>query len=43
MSRHLLWGANGNNFTALITALGTKINHPIRASDHIEIMFDNQN
>ena len=42
MLRHLLWGANGNNFTTLITALGTKINHPIRTADHIEVVFDHQ-
>ena len=40
---HLLWGANGNNLTALITTLGAKINHPIRTTDHIKIVFDHQN
>jgi len=42
VSRHLLRGANGNDLTALVAALRTKIYHPIRATDHIEVVLDHK-
>ena len=39
MFSYLFWGANGNNFTAPVPPLGTQIDDPVGAADHVEVVF----
>ena len=42
ISRYLLGGSRGHNFTSGIAALGSQINHPVRRLNHVQVVFDDQ-
>src|SRR6185312_15290046 len=40
VARDLLRRALGNDFAAFFTALGTEINDPVGVTDHVQVVFD---
>ena len=42
MLRYLLRRARHHNLAALIAAFGAQVDHPVAASDHIEVVLDHQ-